>query len=112
MKLKLIIYLTTLSIVSSAQFCDAQILFKHDVKSKATPWTYEPKGRTADQFAFAIIGDLNSGERSGVLEVAAEQINLLKPDLVLSIGDLIEGCTEDTVVLKKQFDLFDQRVSK
>ena len=68
MKLKLLIYLTTLSIVSSAHFCYAQFIFKHDVKSKATPWTYEPKGRAPDQFAFAVIGDLNSGERAGVFE--------------------------------------------
>lgn len=87
-------------------------LFKHEVKSKATPWTYEPAGKLSDQFAFAIIGDLNSGERSGVFEVAAEQINLLKPKFVLSIGDLIDGGTEDTLLLKKQFDSFDLRAGK
>jgi hypothetical protein len=112
MKFKSIICWTILIIGLLTHFSNAQILFKHDVKSKVTPWTYEPKGKAADQFSFAIIGDLNSGERTGVFEVATEQINLLKPELVLSIGDLIEGGTEDTVLLKKQFDLFDQRMSK
>ncbi len=111
MKLKLSICLTIFIIGSPAVFCNAQSLFKHEIKSKAKPWTYEPKDK-ADQFAFAIIGDLNSGEREGVLEVAAEQINLLRPELTLSIGDLIEGGTEDTVVLKKELDSFDQRVTK
>jgi len=97
---------------SLAHFCNAQSPFKHDVKSKAKPWTFEPKGRTPDDFTFAIIGDLNSGERAGVLEVAAEQINLLRPELTLSIGDLIEGGTEDTIALKKEYDSFDQRISK
>lgn len=86
--------------------------FQHDVKSKRTPWSYEPAKETPDGFAFAIISDLNSGERAGVFEVATEQINLLKPEFVLSIGDLIDGGTEDTVQLKKQFDSFDQRASK
>jgi predicted phosphodiesterase len=86
--------------------------FKHDVKSKNTPWTYEPAKKSNDQFAFAVISDLNSGERTGVFEVAVEQINLLKPQFVLSIGDLIDGGTEDSLLLKKQFDSFDQRAGK
>lgn len=110
MKLKFLFGLIMLW--SPACCCQTQNVFKHDVKSKSKPWTFEPKVKAADQFAFAIIGDLNSGERAGVFEVAAEQINLLKPELVLSIGDLIEGGTEDTVVLKKEFDSFDQRVAK
>jgi predicted MPP superfamily phosphohydrolase len=63
-------------------------------------------------FSFAIIGDLNSGERERVLQVAAEQIQLLQPSFVLSIGDLVEGGTEDTVELKKQYDYFDARMTK
>jgi hypothetical protein len=78
--------------------------FKHNLTSAKKPWNYEPVGKVENDFTFAIIGDLNSGEREGVFEIAVEQINLVRPDLILSIGDLIDGGTEDTVQLKKEFD--------
>lgn len=87
-------------------------LFIQNLTLKNTPWSYEPTGKAADQFTFAIIGDLNSGERAGVLEVAVEQINLLRPEFILSIGDLIEGGTEDTTQLIKEYDHFDDRIGK
>lgn len=86
--------------------------FRHDMSNTRTPWSYEPKTQPGDRFSFAVIGDLNSGERAGVLEVAVEQINLLRPEFILSIGDLVEGGTEDTVQLKKEYDHFDERMSK
>lgn len=86
--------------------------FKHDIVGNATPWSYEPTGRPDEQFSFAILGDLNSGERQGVLELAVEQINLLRPEFILSIGDLVEGGTEDTVQLRKEYDHYDERLSK
>ncbi len=92
--------------------CQKPNSFSHDITQGATPWNSEPKQNNNDRFTFAIIGDLNSGEREGVFEVAVEQINLLKPDFILSIGDLIEGGTEDTLQLKKEFDHFDERVAK
>lgn len=54
---------------------------------------YSPAPPREDSFSFAIIGDLNSGEREHVLEVAAAQIQLLRPKFVLSIGDLVAGGT-------------------
>ncbi len=86
--------------------------FRHDLSQNRKPWSAEPIGKPEDQFTFAIIGDLNSGERAGVLEVAVEQINLLRPEFILSIGDLVEGGTEDTTQLKKEYDHFDARISK
>jgi 3',5'-cyclic AMP phosphodiesterase CpdA len=77
-----------------------------------TPWTSPPQGRPGSQFSFAVIGDLNSGEREGVFEVAVEQMRLLRPEFILSIGDLVEGGTTDTTQLKKEYDFFDQRVAK
>ncbi|MBI1766776.1 MAG: metallophosphoesterase [Bacteroidetes bacterium] len=103
----------SLLLVISLSNCNGQSTsFKHNLKSKTLPWSSEPKTRTSNQFTFAVISDLNSGERAGIFEIAMEQINLLKPDFILSIGDLINGGTEDTVKLKKEFDSFDQRVTK
>jgi hypothetical protein len=85
--------------------------FKHEVETQAKPWTRAPEN-TDGAVRFAVIGDLNSGYRPGVLEIAAEQLNLLRPEFILSIGDLIEGGTEDSTKLKKMYDDFDARVAK
>lgn len=58
------------------------------------------------------MSDLYSGEREGVFEVAVAQLNLLSPEFVLSVGDLVDGGTEDTIQLKKEYDRFDGMMSK
>ncbi len=90
---------------------DARV-FKHDITSANKPWNAVPREKLSDKLTFVIIGDLHSGEREGVFDIAVEQINLLQPDLVLSVGDLVDGGTEDTVLLKQQFDHFDNRANK
>lgn len=84
--------------------------FAHNLTTQNKPWSYAPTGKNQNEFSFAVIGDLNSGEREGVLQVAVEQLNLLRPEFILSIGDLVEGGTEDTTQLKKEYDHFDNRV--
>lgn len=55
---------------------------------------------------FAIVGDRTGGCRAGVFEQAVERAGLLGPDFVMSIGDFIEGGTEDEAVLQTQWDEF------
>jgi hypothetical protein len=86
--------------------------FQNDLQASQKPWTGVPDPAEGKDFVFAIIGDLNGGERKGVFEIAAEQIKLLRPRFTLSIGDLIDGGSEDTTELKKQFDDFDARIAK
>ncbi len=86
--------------------------FVHDIDAGPTPWSYEPTGKPEGQFTFAIISDLNGGEREGIFEVAVEQINLFQPEFILSVGDLVNGETEDVLELQKQYDSFDQRAAK
>jgi predicted phosphodiesterase len=86
--------------------------FRHDIAQAPFPWTATPEKPEDRKFTFAIIGDLYSGERSGVFPVAIEQLNMMRPDIVLSVGDLIDGGTEDTVTLAHQFDHFDERIAR
>ena len=74
--------------------------FSHGIESLSKPWNKEPVEVEGD-FSFAIISDLTGGERKRIFEVAVEQINRFDPRFVLSVGDLIEGGTEDTLQLKK-----------
>ena len=83
--------------------------FQHGITEGAKPWTSEDFEATEEDFTFAIISDLNGGERPGIYSQAVRQLNRLDPTFVLSVGDLIDGGTEDTVQLKKEWDSFDAR---
>ena len=49
---------------------------------------------SADVFRFVVLSDRTSGRQEGLLAQAVGEINRLKPDLVMCVGDLVEG--EDT----------------
>src|SRR5262249_32051670 len=58
-----------------------------------------------DTFRFAIVGDRTGGVRPGVFERAVEQLNLLQPEFVVSVGDLITS-SDDPTKVKKEWDTF------
>ncbi|GAB5475549.1 MAG: hypothetical protein Mars2KO_36480 [Maribacter sp.] len=86
--------------------------FEHDITTGPTPWTSSTFELEEHDFTFAIISDLNGGEREGVYKTAVSQLNRLDPTFVLSVGDLIDGGTEDSLQLAKEWDSFDARTSK
>jgi hypothetical protein len=57
-------------------------------------------------FRFVVMGDRNGGYIQGLWPQAVEQVNLLKPELVMSVGDFIEGYTEDQGEIDKQWTRF------
>jgi hypothetical protein len=63
---------------------------KIDVESR-NPWTHLRIGEDGGRFRFAVVGDRTGGHRGGVFALAVERLNWLRPDFVLSVGDLIEG---------------------
>ncbi len=65
-----------------------------------------------DTFRFAILGDRTGGHRPGVFEHAIEQVNLLQPDFVVGVGDLVEGYTDDRAKLENEWDEFDAIVDR
>ena len=85
---------------------------KHDISIGPKPWVNEINEKGKNDFTFGIISDLNGGEREGVFNVAVQQINRINPDFVLSIGDLIDGGTEDFEQLELEWDDFDDRASQ
>lgn len=86
--------------------------FEHDIENGSKPWTSEKFELEEDDFTFAIISDLNGGEREGVYSTAVSQLNRLDPTFVLSVGDLIDGGTEDSLQLEKEWNSFDKRTAK
>jgi protein-tyrosine phosphatase len=64
----------------------------------------------SDSFQFAVIGDRAGGYRPGVFPAAIDMLNLLQPELILSVGDFIEGYVEDEAELKSQWATVDKEV--
>lgn len=57
----------------------------------------------SDSFTFAVLGDRTTGHAPGVFKGIIEQINQLNPELVLNVGDVIEGYTSNIQILSEQW---------
>jgi len=62
-------------------------------------------------FRFATIGDLTGGYRWGTFPRIVERLGWLRPDFVMSVGDLIEGYTLDEDQIDRWWEQFDEWVS-
>ena len=89
-----------------------QAVFQHDFTGSAVPWTSTAFDNDKDKFTFALFSDLTGGEREGVFDVAIEQLRLLRPELIVNVGDLIEGGDPGYEQLNQQWDTFDQRAGR
>lgn len=85
----------------------AQSPFSHELKSNKKPWTSKEFDNAPGQFQFAIVSDRTGGMRPGVFEKAVEKLNLLHPELVMCVGDLIEGYTVNPDTIQAQWAEWD-----
>ncbi|WNC68039.1 metallophosphoesterase family protein [Thalassotalea nanhaiensis] len=81
------------------------------VETSAEIQTFQAPVADNELLRFAIIGDLTGGERQGVFNVGAESIYAMKPDFIMSIGDLIEGGTKDIVQMDKEWQAFNSKLN-
>jgi hypothetical protein len=71
----------------------------------ATPWTAAAPLRDEGDFSFVVVTDRTGEHRDGVFEESMPpRVNLMRPEFVVSVGDLIEGYTEDRTELGRQWD--------
>jgi predicted phosphodiesterase len=61
---------------------------------------------TDSPIRFAIIGDRTSDFKPGIYEEIVAEVENLKPDFVMTVGDAIEGYTRDTLTLNREWDEF------
>jgi serine/threonine-protein phosphatase CPPED1 len=73
---------------------------------KQNPWNHLKLNSDPSIFRFAIVSDRTGGHRKGVFERAVEQLNWLQPEFVVSVGDLVEGGTEDLTRINRQWTEF------
>ena len=71
------------------------------------PWTSLEALDEEARFHFVVVTDRTGGERKGVFGPAMETVNLMQPAFVVSVGDLIQGYTEDRVKLQAEWDELD-----
>ena len=86
--------------------------FTHEHPEGPKPWTSEKFLDDPQEFHFAIIGDLTGDERPKVYENAVKRLNLLRPEFVMSVGDLVAGGGVDKAALEKQWKSFEDRTAK
>ncbi|MGI9531436.1 tyrosine-protein phosphatase, partial [Lutimonas sp.] len=83
--------------------------FKGDQESKA--YTNLNFNQDKNSFRFAIIGDRTGGHRNEIFPAAIDMLNLLQPEFVINVGDLIEGYVEDEAVLKSMWQEVDETLT-
>jgi 3',5'-cyclic AMP phosphodiesterase CpdA len=82
-----------------------------DVEAR-NPWTNLKLNNDPDTFHFVVVSDRTGGHRARIFSEAVEQINLLQPAFVISVGDLIEGYTKDPAKLATQWKEFQTYAGK
>ena len=66
------------------------------------------------RFKFVVIGDLTGGRHSEgtVFTEAIREINLIDPDFVISVGDLIEGYSDSPEQVEAEWDAFEDEIGE
>jgi hypothetical protein len=76
------------------------------------PWNNLALNNDPVNFQFAIVSDRTGGHREKIFSRAVEQLNLLQPEFVLSVGDLIEGGKKETEKLESEWKEFQGFIGK
>jgi len=93
---------------SSDEFC-----YDKAAMSGAKPWTDKEFRNDPENFQFAIIGDRTGGANvQHTFDLAMGQLNLLQPEFVINVGDIIEGYSDDKAELHVEWDEVDGMLKK
>ena len=76
------------------------------------PWTSKAFNDHRGNFQFAIIGDRTGGANvKGTFKIAISLLNLLQPEFVINVGDLIEGYSNEKSDLNAEWDATDSMLN-
>ena len=85
--------------------------FTSDNTADVAPWTNLSFVNQPEDFQFAIVTDRTGGHRPGVFARGIQRVNLLRPEFVMSIGDLIEGYSLDATDVERQWHEFERLIA-
>ncbi|MEL6134575.1 MAG: metallophosphoesterase, partial [Bacteroidota bacterium] len=77
-----------------------------DADATVNPWNHLEVNNQPSTFQFAIVTDRTGGLRPGIFPDAVNKLNLLQPEFVMSVGDLISGYTEDEARIDQEWNEF------
>ncbi|MCA9312583.1 MAG: metallophosphoesterase [Bauldia sp.] len=90
----------------------ADFSYDQNALPNAKPWTSDAFNDDPSHFQFLIVGDRTGGANvEGTFRLAIDQINLLQPEFVINVGDLIEGYSDDKAKLNAEWDESDKMLS-
>jgi predicted phosphodiesterase len=96
-------------------FASVALVFIAAGVSTGTRWSFDfaqykgdPRPEAQDEFRFIIVGDRTGGAQWGLMPQTFREINLLDPDFVISVGDLIDGYGNDEQTVHGIWDEFDK----
>lgn len=112
-KFQVILNSVALLLIAAFAFsCVADNALVTPIADGPTPWTSAEINADSDNFQFVIVSDRTGGRRPGIFNTAIDKVNLLQPEFVISVGDLIEGYTEDPQQATTEWNEFDSRVGR
>lgn len=80
--------------------------FKTDSTQPRIPVTNFHFNTDTNLVQFAILSDRTGGMVPGIFEDAVKKANLLQPQFIMSVGDLINGYSTDKVLIDQQWNEF------
>ena len=87
-------------------------LILQKINSENKPWTDTLINDGEQKFTFAVVTDRTGGHRKGIWQKGVEKLNLMQPAFVVSVGDLIEGYTENIRQINRQWYEFNEMVNQ
>ncbi len=84
---------------------DSAVTISGEVPRSDQPFLNDP-----EEFQFVVVGDRTGGHRPGIFSHAMTQINLLRPEFVVCVGDLIEGYTDNADEINRQWQHIEKTI--
>lgn len=88
------------------------MIFGINVHAQNNPVTERPYNNADATFRFAIVSDRTGGMQADIFNQAVDKLDIMQPEFVMSVGDLIDGYTEDAEVWNTQWDEFQAMVNR
>ena len=81
-----------------------------DRQTGSNPWSHLEFPDSDIEFQFAVVSDNTGGAYPGVFDAAMTKLNLMQPEFVMSVGDLIEGYSNNRETLAAEWEEIDASV--
>ena len=105
--------LLTGSVLFSSSVIAADFSYDQHMLPGAKPWTGAEFQNNPENFQFVVIGDRTGGaNQEGTFKLAVSQLNLLQPEFVINVGDIIEGYSDDKAELNAEWQDVDDMLAE